>query len=84
MSLTAMKGSHYARGAMHALQASRSRAWLLPLTSEVVHTEVLSEKVPDKVMVVLDEFPDIFEEPKGLHHLGVMTTRYTSCREICL
>lgn len=40
--------------------------WLLPLMTDAIHLEVPSEEVSSKIQVVLEGFPDVFYEPKGL------------------
>lgn len=54
MSLATMKKSHYAKGAVRALQASRGGAWLLPLFFEAVHIDVPIEVAPVEIAEVLE------------------------------
>lgn len=81
MSLAAMKDTHYARGTICAFQVSRSGAWLLPLIIETVHIEAPSEEVQGKIIIFLDEFVDVFDEPNDLpsfrsynhHHIELLS-----------
>lgn len=66
MSLTTMKGTKFVEGAIQAFQASHGGAWLLPLTTDIVQIEGPVEEIPGDVTSVLEQFPEVFEEPTGL------------------
>ncbi|CAN6454910.1 unnamed protein product [Victoria cruziana] len=65
MSLAAMKGPKIAKGAIRSLQTNQEKAvWLL--TNELIQEDTKKETIPQEVSNLLDDFPKVFEEPKGL------------------
>ncbi|XP_031479936.1 uncharacterized protein LOC116250453 [Nymphaea colorata] len=54
------------KAALKAIAVQRPAAWLVSVAEEVVAQEGSEEKVPEQIQKVLEEFKDIFEEPKGL------------------
>ncbi|XP_031478914.1 uncharacterized protein LOC116249789 [Nymphaea colorata] len=64
--LRAVDPSLAPKAALKAIAVQRPAAWLVSVAEEVVAQEGSEERVPEQIQKVLDEFKDIFEEPKGL------------------
>ncbi|XP_031475552.1 uncharacterized protein LOC116247516 [Nymphaea colorata] len=64
--LRAVDPSMAPKAALKAIAVQRPAAWLVSVAEEVVTQEGSDEEVPGQIREVLDEFEDIFVEPKGL------------------